>query len=418
MKKTVKYLILFFIFVFCLTGCVKFNSTMTINKDKSMDYTIIYAFDTSVFGDQSLLTDENKKQLQDKGFKIEDYNENSLKGFTVSKKISNIDYVSDTKNIDYDLSGVLSNKDNTSKIFKVKKGFLKNTYTAKFKFDSSESDLNSSDLNESATESSNEVTEDVTNNITADTQNSESTESLDDLSKMSSSMDLSFNVNLPYSAKSSNATKKENDNKKLTWSLAYGNDPQNIEFSFELYNMNNIFILAGVGGLLLIILVVIIVVLSIGKNKKKPIIDLNTNDNINISNESVDNVVEDQIPNNTQNDMDFFKQPINDIVSNDTEMDNVNNVETTTNDSETENNLVSDSMNDSIDANESSVLDNDTLEQTTSISETTNENNVANDEVIIKNTNSNLANTSMGLNDFVNNMNENTSNIDKNDNNL
>ena len=52
MKKNIKFTILLILLVISLTGCVKFNSTMEIKKDKSMDYKIIYAFDKSLFGDQ------------------------------------------------------------------------------------------------------------------------------------------------------------------------------------------------------------------------------------------------------------------------------------------------------------------------------------------------------------------------------
>ena len=194
MKKNIKFTILLILLVISLTGCVKFNSTMEIKKDKSMDYKIIYAFDKSLFGDQEILTNDDKKELENKGFTVSNYVDGNMKGFKVSKNIKNIDDVSSTNDATYDLSGLLDSNKSESKVFKVKKGFLKNTYTASFKFDS-------------------------------------------------------------YKAISSNATTKKNDDKELSWNLSSTGEDK-IEFSFALYNMTNIYICGGVTVLLIIIVIV------------------------------------------------------------------------------------------------------------------------------------------------------------------
>ena len=54
-------------------------------------------------------------------------------------------------------------------------------------------------------------------------------------------MDLSVKVTLPYSALSHNATKTNNDDKELIWTLSQ-EGVQYMEFEFELYNMMNIYI--------------------------------------------------------------------------------------------------------------------------------------------------------------------------------
>ena len=61
-----------------LTGCVKFNANMDIKKDKSMDFSIIYAVNSSLLGNEELLSADNKKSLEDQGFTISDYNQDSL----------------------------------------------------------------------------------------------------------------------------------------------------------------------------------------------------------------------------------------------------------------------------------------------------------------------------------------------------
>lgn len=255
MKKNIKLTALLTLLVISLTGCVKFNSTMEIKKDKSMDYKIIYAFDKSLFGDQEILTSNDKKELENKGFTVSNYVDGNMKGFKVSKNIKNIDDVSSTNNATYDLSGLLDSNKSESKVFKVKKGFLKNTYTASFKFDSSDSDLNNSTSNDTT----------IDNDFTTDDNNT-TTDSDFDFSNINTNMDLSFNVKLPYKAISSNATTKKNDDKELSWNLSSTGEDK-IEFSFVLYNMTNIYICGGV----IVLLIIIVIVSILNKSRKNKV---------------------------------------------------------------------------------------------------------------------------------------------------
>lgn len=255
MKKNIKLTALLILLVISLTGCVKFNSTMEIKKDKSMDYKIIYAFDKSLFGDQEILTNDDKKELENKGFTVSNYVDGNMKGFKVSKNIRNIDDVSSTNDATYDLSGLLDSNKSESKVFKVKKGFLKNTYTASFKFDSSDSDLNNSTSNDTT----------IDNDFTTDDNNT-TTDSDFDFSNINTNMDLSFNVKLPYKAISSNATTKKNDDKELSWNLSSTGEDK-IEFSFVLYNMTNIYICGGV----IVLLIIIVIVSILNKSRKNKV---------------------------------------------------------------------------------------------------------------------------------------------------
>lgn len=256
--KKVKYLLLLCMSVFLLTGCVKFNANMDIKKDKSMDFSIIYAFDQSLLGDQQLLDDEDKKELEDQGFKITDYSQDKMKGFTLSRSIRNIDMVSSTSDTEYSLSGMLDDKSENKYLFKVKKGILKNTYAAKFKFDAADSDLN--DSTDKSSSSSSLEEDDSSSDSDFDFSSASSNMFY---SSMMSNMDLSFNVTLPYSAKSNNATTTNNDNKKLSWNLS-SNQAETIEFEFELYNMTNIYI--GIGAIVVVIIIVAFIFVS--KRKK------------------------------------------------------------------------------------------------------------------------------------------------------
>lgn len=303
MKKN-KFILMLCVLTFMLTGCVKYNANMNINKDKSMDFSMIYALDTSLFEDQELLSDEDKQNLESQGFTITDYSEGTMKGYTLTKKISNIDYVSTTSNASYDLSGLLDSNATNSYIFKVTKGLLKNTYTANFTFDASESDINSdstdttdnlndlfSNEEEEETILSEEKQEETNSNGNIDFSDM-------DLSSLTSNLDLSFNVNLPYSAKSNNATNTSDNNKKLSWNLS-STEISTIEFTFELYNMTNVYI--GIG--LLVTLIAAIVVLIVSKKKNS------SDKNSNLSSETVEK--QNNIANQQDNLMGNPFQPVN-----------------------------------------------------------------------------------------------------------
>ena len=143
MKKSL-YVLGLFILVLGLSGCMKFNANMDIKKDKSMDFSMIYALDTQYFGNEEILTDEDKKGMEELGFKIEEYKEGTMQGFKLIKSVKNIDEISGEKDAEYSLSAI-TEEDKDAKMFKVEKGFFKNKYTANLKFDSSDSSLTGSD---------------------------------------------------------------------------------------------------------------------------------------------------------------------------------------------------------------------------------------------------------------------------------
>ena len=269
--KKIKYLLLLCVFAMTLTGCVKFNANMDIKKDKSMDFSIIYAFDKTVFGEDNKLKEEDFAEVKKQGFTITKYSEGNYEGFTLTKKIANIDEVSTESDTVYDLSGMMSENADSKYIFKVVKASDKNTYTAKIKFNANDSGLNSDDE-----ETPDEVltTGEDTNTVGAtDSSLDVTSESGMDISSLTQNMDLSFNVTLPNGAISSNATTKENDNKKLSWKLN-SSGQEYIEFTFELSNSSSsnmmLYIGAGVVGL---IAIVAIVILCSKKKERKEVVE-------------------------------------------------------------------------------------------------------------------------------------------------
>ena len=274
--KKIRNLVMLLIVTLLLTGCVKYNVNMDIKKDKSMEFKIVYALDTSVLGEKATFTKDDLNKMKDQGFEVSEYSDGTMKGFTLTKKIKNIDDVSSTDDIKYSLSGITNN--DSTKLFKVKKGLLKNKYTAKFSFDSSESGIkNSSTFNNEENNSNDETIVDPENNSeitnTEESDDLDLTDSDEDYSKMMSSMDLSFTVTLPYKALSNNATSVNNDGKELVWNLASTNQ-KSIEFEFELdrFSIMPIIIVIGcvIGGLFVIALIVtVIMAISGGKKQKK-----------------------------------------------------------------------------------------------------------------------------------------------------
>ena len=258
--KKIKFLLLVCLLGILSTGCVKFNANMNIKKDKSMDFTIIYALDKSVFGDQASIKESDLEEVKKSGFTVSKYSDGNMEGFTMTKKINNIDEVSTETDAEYNLSGLMAEGE-SKYLFKVVKGTNKNTYYAKFKFDANDSGLN---MNEGEDENL-ELPDETEDNDGAllDETNENPFEGMD-LSKLTANMDLSFNVTLPNSAISNNATSTENNNKKLTWKLSSTN-AQAIEFAFELDNnggSNDMILYIGIGVIALLVIVVIVLMLS------------------------------------------------------------------------------------------------------------------------------------------------------------
>lgn len=296
--KKIKSLCLISVLAFLLTGCVKFNANMDIKKDKSMDFSIIYAIDTSVFGEMDALEAEDKKELEEQGFTVTEYSKDSMQGYTLTKKVKNIDEVSSSDDVKYDLSGILNTNEEKSYIFNVKKGIFKNTYTAKFQFDSADSNLNTTttdtdetedteddfdwyDTDEDESDFSTDTEDDTDWSFDKEENNEEENNSTTndfsnlDFSSMMASMDLSFNVTLPYAAKSNNATNVNNDGKSLSWTLS-NQDASEITFEFELYNMMPIYIIFGI-VVLAIIVVIVLIILNKKKNNKNTFSQVDTN---------------------------------------------------------------------------------------------------------------------------------------------
>ena len=88
--KKISCLLLLFVFAFCLTGCMRFNTTITVKPNGKMDVSLLYAMvDMSGFGDgegiSSGLTPEQEKEYEEQGWTLEKYSEDGYQGFVITK---------------------------------------------------------------------------------------------------------------------------------------------------------------------------------------------------------------------------------------------------------------------------------------------------------------------------------------------
>ena len=286
-----------------MTGCVKYKNTMTINNDKSMIFEGSYLISDKLLetsDSTTFFSEENKKALEERGVKVSEKKENNYTGIAVSKKYDNIDKISNKNGKEVTISDYFKEDFDDSILFKVEKGFLKNKYTANFKYDSNVGTGDGGDTSTSQALTENDKKLAVTDDLTTTTPSTgeeattpstgddtttpddgtttpttpttpDTTEPGDsgfdsDIMGLAGEMEFNYVVNLPEKALTNNATNVSNDGKTLTWSLMQS-QISNIEFSFELKNMTNYYILYG-GIAAAVIIVIIIIILLIKKGKK------------------------------------------------------------------------------------------------------------------------------------------------------
>lgn len=247
--KKIRSLLLVLIMVFSLTGCVKYNINMNVNKDKSVDFEMIYALQSSMTNSLESISEDDEydlaeeessnevdideyKYLEDQGFKIEAFEEDASAGVKISKKFKNIDDISSTEKKEIDINKMFTKEENTKNefIFFIKKG---NKYIADLIFDFSSEDDDT------------------------------------DYSSYQSYFDMKYTVTLPKKTISNNADEVSEDGKTLTWNLKYGSKNE-VKYEFTFDNSNNmLYIICGIVALLIIIAIIV----KKGNNKNNTIVN-------------------------------------------------------------------------------------------------------------------------------------------------
>lgn len=240
------------------TGCMRVNSNMTINKDKSMDLDIVTAVSNELMkaleseGESEntfKVSDDDKKKAEESGYTISEYNKDNYQGIELKKHISNIDDISTEKKITGKLDAVTTSgetKEGSKYLFTVKKGLIKNKYIATI-------------------DSSNE--KDTSKTVNDYDLSEEEKKEYEALMK---TMEIKFNVTLPNKPLSSNATDISNDGKTLTWDFLKNANINKIEFTFELVNTANVVIILSIIVIVLISIIIIFYNIKKGNKPDKP----------------------------------------------------------------------------------------------------------------------------------------------------
>ena len=257
MKRVSKLLLTFVLVLSLMTGCVKYDVSMEVKDDKSVTLEILYGMeiDTSMMEDDtdtstdddyyfeddsdyeeeeedSSVSVEDYKYLEEAGYKVEEYKEETedkvLGGVKITKTFKNIDDITSDKKIEVDFQKLFE-EENKDKLKDVKFFYKEDgNYKANLIFDFSTDDGM-------------------------------------DYSSYQSMFDLKYSIKLPTEAVSNNAKTVSEDKKELTWEFEYGKK-NTVEFAFKLAN-NTIYIIIGaVAGVA--VLAVLVVVMT---RKPKPV---------------------------------------------------------------------------------------------------------------------------------------------------
>lgn len=295
MKKLLSICSILTIFTFSC-GFVKTDTIINIDKNRNISIEKS-ALMSDEYGEEFLKQFTDTESIKRDGLKIEIKKENGYTGI-VGKKEYKLDDVSDN-NIDKLGIDKFLNKDfNDKSLIKVEKGFFKNKYTIEYNYTRDTlSDLESlfitnnpykiSDTDEDYDENkytscvsmienankandknkkTNTKTEDITNCQTyVDGYDNYKKELDTKIEKLSREISYKLTIDLPVKVASSNASSTSDDRKELTW---YFKDAGTtlVTCSFEMINMNNIYMIGG--GILLLIVIVIVLTTIINKKKK------------------------------------------------------------------------------------------------------------------------------------------------------
>ncbi|MBO7403190.1 MAG: hypothetical protein J6U10_09400 [Lachnospiraceae bacterium] len=250
MKKIRRIAAILLVSMLCLTGCMRYNVTITVKRNGKIDISMLMAMMTTEgMGDIGQgLTEEDKQQFVEKGWDVEEYNKDNYYGFLMSKKDITPEEVSES--VDSSQNTVQG----SSSGFSFTKEGLK--YVIDWKMNSSKPS------EEGSSESA-------------------------DLSQYANYFKLyngfvTLTVNLPIKPVNSNATTVSNNGKTLEWDLLAMDKDSSIHLEFMLINIWLI-VLIVVAALIGIALIVIAIVLIVKRSKrsKVPVVHMQPLDDAN-----------------------------------------------------------------------------------------------------------------------------------------
>lgn len=286
MKKIIAILICLLL----MSGCVKNTNTMTINKDKSMTYEVELLLSDSLT--KTIEDYVNVEELKERNFEVNNSKYEGYNGINISKHYKSIDDLSTDTSNEKVMSNFLDKEFDEKEMFKRDSSFFKDTYVAKFKFKIDKSQYNE-EVNtkietpkvetkpvDNATNTENNIGTGVELKPSNNLSNDEDDMSvLGENSKLYSEMEFLFKLNLPYKFVSSNATEESADGKLLTWKLNDNGDTA-ISFTFYILNWTHIFIVGGIGLVVLVGLIVAVIILVKKKSNQATLIHIDYDESI------------------------------------------------------------------------------------------------------------------------------------------
>lgn len=210
-----------------LTGCMRFNTTVTVKSNGKLDVSMLYAMmDMSEYGyDEDSITSSQMQEYKDQGWEVEEYNQDGFKGYILSKEdITANELGSSMKDTQSELSGEASSINFTKEGLK---------YTLDWQV--------------------------------FDREQGEQISAYKNYFTMSGGY-MKITVNLPVKPSANNATYVSDDGKTLEWDLLNLGSDQNIHLEFVLIN---IWLIIGLCVFALAVIVVIVVVIVLSSKKRK-----------------------------------------------------------------------------------------------------------------------------------------------------
>ena len=250
MKKYLRLLVVSVLLI-GLTGCVSLDTNVVVNKDKSMEFSMKEEIDlSSMTGDEgdenATVSDETDiEALKTKGYTVEEYDNEGVKGYKISKKFTSIDEVTAKNGTETPfIVEKWLDDGNDSNMFSLKDG----VYSANWI-------------------------------MAEDDKKAEEMDGVDS-ELLNSLINITYTITLPNKPLSHNATSVSEDGKTLTYLVKYDENQKmnTIKFSFDFATEptkatsteidNMLYYIIGGSALIVIILVVVIISIVKGKNKK------------------------------------------------------------------------------------------------------------------------------------------------------
>lgn len=225
--KKIRAILFSVICMFCLSGCVRFNTTINVKSNGKLDVSMLYAaVDMSDYGySGDTLTEDQKQEYINNGWNVSDYSRDGFNGFIISKEdITADELASSVGDTQAELAG------DTGAIRFTKSGLK---YVLDWQV--------------------------------FDKEMGEQISAYKNYFSMTGGY-MKLTVTLPVKPSESNATSVSNDGKTLEWDLLNLGSDQSIHLEFMLIN---IWLIIGVCIAACIVIAVVIVILVVTSKKKK-----------------------------------------------------------------------------------------------------------------------------------------------------